>query len=320
MTLELKNIIEALLFSAERPLSPKEIRAIFAEATDEENPGMSEPFRNVREAQIVATLDELKAECELQRHSYQLVEIAGGWRLVTRPEYAPWLKKLLDEARPHRLSPPSLETLAIIALRQPISRADIAAIRGVEVDGVIKTLLERDMITIVGKSDAPGRPMLYGTTQKFLEHFGLRDIDDMPKAAELRLQAAALKTAEQKMEEAKAKATDAGSSGSDAAPEAVAEVKATPHPDPLRPGHDEVASRGLGSPQGERGEAKGGQGRATPHPDALRPGQDEVASQGLGSPASEVEEAISAGLSDEDEDDDEYEEDEDEGEEDEERE
>jgi segregation and condensation protein B len=237
MTLELKHIIEALLFSAERPLSPKEIRAIFAEATDEENPAIPEPFRNVREAQIVAVLDELKAECELQNHSYQLVEIAGGWRLVTRPEYAPWLKKLLDEARPHRLSPPSLETLAIIALRQPISRADIAAIRGVEVDGVIKTLLERDMITIVGKSEAPGRPMLYGTTQKFLEHFGLRDIDDMPKAAELRLQAAALKTAEQRMEssfakatedeEAQAKATDAAASGTDAAPETVAEAEAT---------------------------------------------------------------------------------------------
>jgi len=234
MTLELKQIIEALLFSAERPVSPKEIRTIFAEATDEENsPAVSEPFRNVREAQIVAVLDELKAECELQHRSYQLVEIAGGWRFVTRPEFAPWLKKLLDEARPHRLSPPSLETLAIIALRQPISRADIAAIRGVEVDGVIKTLLERDMITIVGKSDAPGRPMLYGTTQKFLEHFGLRDIDDMPKAAELRLQAAALKTAEQKTEEAQAKAADAAASGTDAAPEAVAEattVVASPVP------------------------------------------------------------------------------------------
>jgi segregation and condensation protein B len=117
---------------------------------------------------------------------------------VSRPEYAPWLKKLLDESRPHRLSPPSLETLSIIALRQPICRADIAAIRGVEVDGVIKTLLERDLITITGKSDAPGHPMLYGTTQKFLEHFGLRSLDDMPKAAELRLQAAALKTAEEK--------------------------------------------------------------------------------------------------------------------------
>lgn len=205
MTLELKRIIEALLFSAERPLAPKEIRTIFAEATDEENQGVVEPFRNVREAQIVAALEELKVEYDTQPRSFQLVEIAGGWRFVTRSEYAPWLKKLLDEARPHRLSPPSLETLSIIALRQPISRADIAAIRGVEVDGVIKTLLERDLITIVGKSEAPGRPMLYGTTQKFLEHFGLRDIDDMPKAAELRLQAAALKTAEQKAEEAKAK-------------------------------------------------------------------------------------------------------------------
>ncbi|HUJ10735.1 MAG TPA: SMC-Scp complex subunit ScpB [Verrucomicrobiae bacterium] len=198
MTLELKKILEALLFSAERPLAPKEIRTILAEATDEETPGMTEPFRNVREAQIVAVLEELKVEYDTQQRSYQIIEIAGGWRLVSRPEYAPWLKKLLDEARPHRLSPPSLETLSIIALRQPISRADIAAIRGVEVDGVIKTLLERDLITITGKSDAPGRPMLYGTTQKFLEHFGLRSLDDMPKAAELRLQAAALKTAEDK--------------------------------------------------------------------------------------------------------------------------
>jgi segregation and condensation protein B len=235
MTLELKKIIEALLFSAERPLSPKEIRAIFAEAADEENPGVTEPFRNVRETQIVSALEELKAEYDTQQRSFQLAEIAGGWRVVTRPEYAPWLKKLLDEARPHRLSPPSLETLSIIALRQPISRADIAAIRGVEVDGVIKTLLERDLITIVGKSDAPGRPMLYGTTQKFLEHFGLRDIDDMPKAAELRLQAAALKTAEQKAEAQKA-----------------TEV-ATPHPDPLPAG----GARGVSSPQASGGEDQG---------------------------------------------------------------
>jgi len=214
MTLELKKIVEALMFSAERPLSPKEIRAIFADATDEEHAGVTEPFRNCREAQIVAALDELKAEYDLQQRSFQLVEIAGGWRLVSRSEYAPWLKKLLDEARPHRLSPPSLETLSIIALRQPICRADIAAIRGVEVDGVIKTLLERDLITIVGKSEAPGRPMLYGTTQKFLEHFGLRDLDDMPKAAELRLQAASLKNVEQQAQEAKK--ADAAASGTEA--------------------------------------------------------------------------------------------------------
>jgi segregation and condensation protein B len=202
MTLELKNIIEAMLFAAERPLSAKEVRSIFAEATDEEQPGMVEAFRNVREAQIAAALETLKVEYDTLQRSFQLVEIAGGWRLVSRAEYAPWLKKLLDEARPHRLSQPSLETLSIIALRQPISRADIAAIRGVEVDGVIKTLLERDLITITGRNDnVAGKPLLYGTTPRFLEHFGLNTVDDMPKAAELRLQAAALRTAEQKAEQ-----------------------------------------------------------------------------------------------------------------------
>jgi len=200
MTLELKHIIEAILFSAERPLAVKDLRHIFAEATNEEGgPAVTEGFRNVREAQLVAALEELKIEYDTQPRAFQLVEIAGGWRLVSRPEYAPWLKQLLDETRPHRLSAPSLETLAIIALRQPISRADVAAIRGVEVDGVVKTLLERDLITITGRSEEPGRPMLYGTTQKFLEHFGLRSLDDMPRAAELRLQAAALKAAEQKV-------------------------------------------------------------------------------------------------------------------------
>jgi len=218
MTLELKKIIEALLFAAERPLTTKEIRQILAEATDEENPGVAESFRNVREAQVAAALEELKIETDAAQHSFQVVEIAGGWRLVSRAEYAPWLKKLLDEARPHRLSQPSLETLSIIALRQPISRADIAAIRGVEVDGVIKTLLERDLITIVGRSDVPGRPLLYGTTQRFLEHFGLRSVDDMPKAAELRLQAAALKTAEERVGQASSLPVNQGTDKQDACP------------------------------------------------------------------------------------------------------
>ncbi len=222
MTLELKKIIESVMFAAERPLSTRELRQIFAEATDEEsracetprggggNPGATEGFRNVREAAIAVALEELKVEYDTQQRSFQLVEIAGGWRLVSRSEYAPWLKKLLDEARPHRLSQPSLETLSIIALRQPLSRADIAAIRGVEVDGVIKTLLERDLITITGKSDVPGRPLLYGTTVKFLEHFGLNSLDDMPKAAELRLQAAALKTAEEKTQDSNTASTGTG--------------------------------------------------------------------------------------------------------------
>lgn len=213
MTLELKRIVEAMLFAAERPLTVREMRTIFAEATDEDSPSRAEAFRHVRDAQIVAALEELKIELQTQPRAFQLVEVAGGWRLVSRPEYAPWLKKLLDEARPHRLSQPALETLAIIALRQPISRADIAAIRGVEVDGVIKTLLERDLITIVGRNEnALGRPLLYGTTQRFLEHFGLRSLDDVPKADELRQQAAALRTAEQKAEQKQRESPEAAPS------------------------------------------------------------------------------------------------------------
>lgn len=198
MTIELKQIVEALLFSAERPLTLKEIRQIIAEATDDEHPESVDGFRNVRDAEIAIALDAVKVDFDFQQRAFQLVEIGGGWRLMSRPEYAPWLKKLLDEARPHRLSQPALETLSIVALRQPISRADVAGIRGVEVDGVIRSLLERDLITITGRSEAPGRPLLYGTTQRFLEHFGLRNLDDMPKATELRAQAAALQTAEAK--------------------------------------------------------------------------------------------------------------------------
>ena len=107
MTLELNKIIEAMLFAAERPLTIKEMRSIFAEAVDEEHPGTAEVFRNVREAAIAAALEELKVGYDMQLHSFQLVEIAGGWRMVSRSEYAPWLKRLLDEARPHRLSQPS---------------------------------------------------------------------------------------------------------------------------------------------------------------------------------------------------------------------
>lgn len=203
MTVELKQIVEALLFTADRPLAVREIRRLIAEAHDESNPAVTDAFRQVRDAQVTSALETLKVEYDTSARSYQLVEIAGGWRLVSRPQFAPWIKGLLDEQRPYRLSAPALETLAIIALRQPISRAEIAAIRGVDVDGVIKTLLERDLITITGRAEnVPGKPMLYGTTTKFLEHFGLRSLDDMPKADELRAQAAALRKAEQRAEAA----------------------------------------------------------------------------------------------------------------------
>jgi segregation and condensation protein B len=231
MNIELKNIVEALLFTAERPLTPKDIRGILSKAVDEENPVATQAFRGIREAAIGVVLEELKINYDTQGRGFHLQEMASGWRLVSRPEFAPWLHQLLDEARPHRLSQPALETLSIIALRQPISRADVAAIRGVEVDGVMKSLLERDLITITGRSDAPGKPMLYGTTAKFLEHFGLRDLDDMPKAAELRQQAAALKTAEQQAEQAQQHGESDGAPADLPAPDASVQTDAEPVPD-----------------------------------------------------------------------------------------
>jgi segregation and condensation protein B len=113
-------------------------------------------------------------------------ETAAGWQLVTKPDFAPWLRQLYPENRPAKLSSPALETLAIIAYRQPITRADIEAVRGVAVDGVMQTLLDRGLVKIAGRAEIPGRPLLYETTQNFMEHFGLKDLDDLPNASELR--------------------------------------------------------------------------------------------------------------------------------------
>ena len=114
------------------------------------------------------------------------MEKAEGWQLVSDPTYAPWVRQLFPAAKPIRLTPPSLETLAIIAYRQPITRADVEAVRGVAVDGVLQNLMERGLVKIAGRAEVPGRPLLYETTQFFLEHFGLRDLDELPNAEELK--------------------------------------------------------------------------------------------------------------------------------------
>jgi segregation and condensation protein B len=114
------------------------------------------------------------------------VEKAEGWQLVSDPAYAPWVRQLFPAVKPARLTPPSLETLAIVAYRQPITRADVEAVRGVAVDGVLQSLMERGLVKIAGRAEVPGRPLLYETTQFFLEHFGLRDLDELPNAEELR--------------------------------------------------------------------------------------------------------------------------------------
>jgi segregation and condensation protein B len=183
MTLE--KIIEALLFSAQKPLSIREIAAAVRGAGTEEDVSPND-FARATEAQIAAALEELKTEYIQQKRGFQLVEKAEGWQLATDPAFAKWVRQLFPVPKPARLSAPALETLAIIAYRQPITRADVEAVRGVNIDGVLQTLMERGLVKIAGRAEIPGRPLLYETTQFFLDHFGLRNLDELPNVEELR--------------------------------------------------------------------------------------------------------------------------------------
>jgi segregation and condensation protein B len=140
----------------------------------------------VREAEVAGALEQLKLEYVEQARAFQLVEKAEGWQLATEPQYAEWVRQLYPAPKPARLSAPALETLAIIAYRQPIIRADVEAVRGVNIDGVLQTLMERGLVKIAGRAEIPGRPLLYETTQFFLDHFGLRNLDELPNVEELR--------------------------------------------------------------------------------------------------------------------------------------
>src|SRR6266852_4063160 len=186
--MELKYIVESLLFSAQKALSIKELRDVFAGAPEyAEGDETVRVLKKVKEADLVAALEQLAREHEEANRSYRLVCVAGSWQFVTQPEYAPWLKALVGhKIRPPRLSQPALETLSIIAYREPITRAEIEQVRGVSVDGVMQTLLERGLVEQVGRAEVVGRPMTYGTTSLFLEYFGLRSLEDLPAADELR--------------------------------------------------------------------------------------------------------------------------------------
>lgn len=186
--MELKFVLESLLFSAQKPLNARELRDVLAAAAEHAAGDETvKAFKKVREEMITAVLEELARDHETAARSYRLVCVAGSWQFVTQPEYSTWLKALLGQkARPSRLSQPALETLAIIAYRQPLTRAEIEQIRGVAVDGVMQTLVERGLVEQVGRAEVIGRPMTYGTTALFLEYFGLRALDDLPAADELR--------------------------------------------------------------------------------------------------------------------------------------
>jgi segregation and condensation protein B len=181
----LASVIEALLFSAQKPLPSKEIADVLRHAGSEDEFSPNE-FANVREPEIATALEQMKADYIAQQRGFHLVEKAEGWQLATDPKFARWVRELFPGPKPARLTSPALETLAIIAYRQPITRADVEAVRGVNIDGVLQTLMERGLVKISGRAEIPGRPLLYETTQFFLDHFGLRRLEELPNIEELR--------------------------------------------------------------------------------------------------------------------------------------
>lgn len=166
----LAKLLEAALFASARPITTEELAAL----SPDESP-----------AALAAAIDELREHYNVDGHGVELQEIAGGWQILTRAEYTEAIERAQLAARPQRLSAAALETLAIIAYRQPISRAEIEEIRGVAIGGVLKSLHERGLIDVVGRGEGLGRPLMYGTTPVFLEHFALRHLEELPRADEL---------------------------------------------------------------------------------------------------------------------------------------
>ncbi|MGH7772129.1 MAG: SMC-Scp complex subunit ScpB [Candidatus Binatia bacterium] len=165
----LRSILESLLLAAEGPLTVHRI---------------GELLEGVERKEIISVLQELQSEYETAGRGFRIVEVAGGYQMRTPKENADWVKSLY-RGRPARVTRATLETLAIIAYKQPITRAEIEAIRGVDVDGVLSTLLERRLIRIVARKDVPGRPFLYGTTSEFLQMFNLKDLGNLPTLKEM---------------------------------------------------------------------------------------------------------------------------------------
>ena len=168
-SLALRPAVESLIFSAESPLPTETIRDILGESD---------------KAKIERTLEALNQEYQDPRHGFELVHVGEGYQFRTKRQYSEWIKKLRRTRAP-RLSRSSMEVVAIVAYRQPIVRAEIEAIRGVDSASVLKTLLERRLIRILGRKDVPGRPMVYGTTKEFLHLFGLKSLSDLPTLREI---------------------------------------------------------------------------------------------------------------------------------------
>lgn len=166
---QLKSALEALLFVSGNPLSMDKLKGIFDETTAE---------------QIDLQLALLRQDYDDRGSGIMLAEVAGGYQLATRPEHFSWIRKFKAVKVSTKLSKPALETLAIVAYKQPITRSEVEAVRGVNIGGIMRTLMERRLVKIVGKKDVPGKPMMYGTTQDFLQYFGLKDLSSLPTLKE----------------------------------------------------------------------------------------------------------------------------------------
>lgn len=200
--MQLSAIVEALLIASQNPLPPEEmarlVRARVAEAEDvrlrETEEGKESPtlpawllaLAVTSSEDVARAIGELNELYQDSNRAFTIIERPKGWKLYTRIEYGEFVRQLFPGRKPERMSGPAMETLAIIAYRQPITKAAIEAVRGVACDGMIQKLLDRDLIRIGGRAELPGRPLLYETTDLFFEHFGIRSIDDLPNATELR--------------------------------------------------------------------------------------------------------------------------------------
>jgi len=181
---ELKQILGALIFATRHPLTLADMRKTLVEVAKVQG-GHTTAFASVKEADIADALKLLQADLAESLSGFNIAEVADGLKLQSDDRCAPWVRHLLNIDKAKHLSRPSLETLAIIAYRQPITRAEIESIRGVNIDHIIAVLMEMELVRMVGRSNAPGRPMLLGTTKRFLEHFGLQSLDALPGIEEL---------------------------------------------------------------------------------------------------------------------------------------
>lgn len=202
--MELAAIIEALLIASEEPLPSTElarlVRARIAEAEDtlateiedgeaHEDAQISEEFTALAktdENAITAAIVKLNHSYETTGRAFACTERAKGWKIFTRPEYADFVRHLFPGRKPSRLSGPAMETLAIVAYRQPVTKASLEAVRGVSCDGMLQKLLDRELVKVGGRAQLPGRPLLYETTDLFFEHFGIKSVEDLPNSSELR--------------------------------------------------------------------------------------------------------------------------------------